>query len=72
MNQELNFSHSDHDEETNRIYYDLESRRQMLSDEISRTASWRVWTYIVLRKKLNQVEQEINDFKWNHGLKMRV
>ncbi|MDR3665590.1 MAG: hypothetical protein P4L35_01990 [Ignavibacteriaceae bacterium] len=57
----------DNDEETNRIYYALVNRKQMLSDEISKIASWKLLVIIPLKKKLKVVKQEIRAFKWKYG-----
>jgi hypothetical protein len=72
MYKEFDFSPSDYDEETTQIYYELENRQQMLTDEISKTALWGVFNLIALRKRLNQVEQDMHDLSGIMGLKMRV
>jgi hypothetical protein len=61
-----------HDEETNRIYYALENRKQSLTDEISKIASWKILVIHPIKKKLKAVKQEIRAFKWEHGEIMHV
>ena len=63
---------ADNDEETNHRYYDLVNRKQILSDEISKTASWKILTIFPLKKKLKSAKREICAFKWQHGFIMHV
>ena len=63
---------ADNNEETNHRYYHLVNRKQILSDEINKTASWKLLVIFPLKKKLKAVKREIRAFKWEHGYIMHV
>jgi hypothetical protein len=72
MFNEIAFSPSDNDEETNRKYYELENRKQIFYDELHKTRYWKIVSILSVKRRIRTVNQAILDFKWNHGLILHV
>jgi hypothetical protein len=62
------YSPADHSADVNQKFEDLENRRQMLTDEISKTSNWNLSKILSLRRRIRKVDQDRNDLMVNIGL----
>lgn len=59
---------ANHSADVNQKFEDLENQKQILTDEISNISLWKVLKIISLRKRIREVDQNINDLMRNNGL----
>ena len=62
------YSPADHSADVNQKFEDLDNQKQILTDEISKTAWWRVNIIFSLRRMIRKVDQDRYDLMRDNGL----